>query len=202
MRLQLSRRFPLFYPIDSSSPPVSFALLLEEALLIMSCMLVLRQLMIYRSTKHIYQGFSIISISVLSLATLFAIFTYICACHNLPEYDSGKFGVFYLEHINYLWIMGNGISAFKYVPQLSLNWMGSSTRGLSSKYIIINSLACLIMLMSNILPSGNEFYEYDFNACPCFVTSVQFVSLCGILYQAQSLYWGKRPYLPRGELVQ
>ncbi|AQZ18607.1 YCL002C [Zygosaccharomyces parabailii] len=196
VKSQLSKRFPLFYSMGSS-PPISFALFLKDLLFIISCFFVLRQLTVYRSTRHIYQGFSVICMFVLGLSGLFAIFTYVCACSNLPERDSGKLGVFYLEHINYLWVISYGLSAFKYVPQLTLNWMGSCTRGLSSKYITINLVACLIKLLSSIFPSNKEFYEKAYNLCPCVVTLIQFTCLCGIIFQAQWLYMRNRPYLPK-----
>ncbi|GAV49531.1 hypothetical protein ZYGR_0P01750 [Zygosaccharomyces rouxii] len=200
VRLQLSRRFPLFYPLDGSNIPISNPLLIKDVILTICGLLVLRQLMLYQSTKHIYQGFSTTCMSIIGIFASFSMFTYFCACHNLPERDSGKFGVFYIEHVNYLWVIGNTIRAFKFLPQITLNWMGSCTRGISSKYIIVNSLACLLILVGSLVSSPNkEFHQNAFNNCPWVVTLVQFLSLCAILYQAQCLYVKKKPYLPRGE---
>lgn len=198
MRLQLSRRFPLFYPLDGSDIPISNLLLIKDVMLIICGSLVLRQLMLYQSTKHIHQGFSTNCLSILGTFASFSVFTYFCACHNLPEHDSGKFGVFYVEHINYLWVIGNMLRSFKFLPQVTINWMGFCTRGISSKYIITNLLACLLSLFEILAFSKKDFHQIAFNSCPWVVTLVQFLSLCAILYQAQCLYIKNRPYLPRG----
>ncbi|GAV54443.1 hypothetical protein ZYGR_0AL01750 [Zygosaccharomyces rouxii] len=198
VRLQLSKRFPLFYPLDGSSIPISKLLLVKDAVLTVCSLLVLRQLVLYQSTKHMYQGFSTTCLSILGIFAFFSMFTYFCACHNLPQRDSGKFGIFYVEHINYLWVIGNAIRAFKFLPQLTINWMGFCTRGISSKYIIVNSLACLLLLFESLALSHNkDFHQNVFNSCPWIVTFVQFLSLCAILYQAQCLYVKNKPYLPR-----
>lgn len=198
VRSQLSRRFPLFYPLTGPGIPVSNLLLIKDIVLIICSLLVLRQLLLYQSTKHIYQGFSTTCLSILGIFSSFSIFTYFCACYNLPEHDSGKYGVFYVEHINYLWIIGNTIRAFKFLPQLTINWMGFCTRGISSKYVIINSLGCLLILLESLAsPTKKDFHQNIFNNCPWIVTLVQFLSLCAIFYQAQCLYVKNKPYLPR-----
>lgn len=199
LRSQFAKRFPLFYPLDKNQVPISLLLLLKDTLIMAASALVIRQLILYRTTKHIYQGLSKICVFVLVISAIFSVFTYTCSCYNLPVSDSGRFGVFYLEHINYLWVIGNLLRAFRFLPQLTLNWMGSSTRGLSSKYVLINFLSNSIMLVGlAILPKQIEFYRCPFNLTPVFVKTIESLSLVGILYQAQFLYLGTKPYLPKG----
>lgn len=200
LRSQFAKRFPLFYPLDKNQVPISLLLLLKDLLIMAASALVIRQLVLYRATKHIYQGLSKICLIVLIISAIFAVFTYTCSCYDLPMSDSGRFGVFYLEHINYLWVIGNVLRAFRFLPQLTLNWMGSSTRGLSSKYVLITSLGNSIMLLGlAILPQQIEFYRSPFNLTPVFVKAIETISLIGILYQAQYLYLGTKPYLPKGK---
>lgn len=200
VRLQLSKRFPLFYALNENSVEVSSALIMKDVLEIVAFALVIRQLVLYRATKNINQGVSLLCISVLILVYSFAIFTYACAGYNLPYSDSGRFGVFYIEHINYLWIAGNIADCVKYVPQLSLNWMGLCTRGLSSKFVLIGSLSELIALIdTGLFPNNTVFYKRACNLTPIPVTLLNLCFLAGILYQAQFLYFGYKPSLPRGK---
>ncbi|CAI4297014.1 ALI_collapsed_G0005700.mRNA.1.CDS.1 [Saccharomyces cerevisiae] len=155
----------------------------------------------YRSTKHIYQGISITSIIIISVFLVLGIFTYGCSISNLPLKNSGKFGVFYLEHINYLWVMANLLKCFKYVPQMSINWMGCSTVGLSSKFALISFLAESIDLLGRlVIPTNALFYEIPFNSTPFWVKLIQFVTLLVILCQVQYVYVGRKPRLPKGKL--
>ena len=136
VREQLSKRFPLFYSLSvANSIPISGLLIFKDFCILFCCLTILRQLYYYRSTKHIYQGISITSTIILSIFLMLSIFTYACSISNLPLKDSGKFGIFYLEHINYLWVMANLVKSFKYIPQMSINWMGCSTMAVSYTHL-------------------------------------------------------------------
>lgn len=201
IRFQLSKRFPLFYPANESSAiPVSRSLLFKEFISLGACGLVLRQLLAYRSTKNVYQGVSTICTVLVALISSFAIFTYACSCYNLPVSDSGRFGVFYVEHVNYMWVIANIMQSTKYAPQLCLNWMGMCTKGVSSKFVLLSLFSeCVVGLGSVTFYGGYEFYRKPFNFTPGFVTFGKVLCLLGILYQAQYVYLGKKPYVPRGK---
>ncbi|QID83890.1 hypothetical protein GRS66_006372 [Saccharomyces pastorianus] len=202
VREQLSKRFPLFYSLDvANSIPISSLLVFKDFCVLFCCLMVLRQLYYYRSTKHIYQGISITSTIILSVFLILSIFTYGCSISNLPLKDSGKFGIFYLEHINYLWVMANLVKSFKYIPQMSINWMGCSTMGLSSKFVLISVLAEFIDFVGRLfVPTSALFYKIPFNSTPFWVKLIQFITLLVILCQVQYLYVGRKPRLPKGKL--
>lgn len=201
VRSQYAARFPLFYPLEAGiTLPISLLLLLQDCMVIVCALTVLRQLTYYRSSKHIFQGLSYILLFTLGFIVCFTIFTYTCACHNLPYRNSGRFGIFYIEHINYLWVFGNLLAAVKYLPQVSLNWMGNSTVGVSSKYVLINLFSSILFLTGYILWTPNEkFYEISFNIMPMSTGLTQFVLLVGLFYQAQFKYFGSKPFLPKGK---
>lgn len=200
IRMQLSKRFPLFYPIDGTPVPISMALLLKDLFQMTAYILVVRQLIVYRATKHTKQGVSLLCVSLLAIVCCFGVFTYTCSCYNLPASDSGRFGVYYLEHLNYLWVASNAIDSLKYVPQLSLNWMGLCTRGLSSKFVFFSLVAdSLALIGAATLPNKVEFFMRSYNLIPLPVTLLKFCCLIGLLYQAQYLYTGNKPFLPRGK---
>lgn len=200
VKSQLSKRFPLFYPANEIiAVPVSISLLLKDLLKLVTCTLVLRQLLIYRSTKNINQGVSSTCTLLLLIVSAFGVLTYACSCYNLPVSDSGRFGVYFIEHVNYMWVVGNIIQGLKYVPQLSLNWMGLCTRGISSRFILLSLLSeSVIGLGSIILLQGTDFYRKPYNLTPDSVTIMKILCLSGILYQAQFLYLGRKSYLPKG----
>ena len=200
VRSQLTNRFPLFYPIDEISKiPISYILLLSDSIIVVGCINIFRQLIKYRSSKHIHQGSSKLCVTLIVIFTTFSVFTYICASHNLPI-DSGKFGIFYLEHINYLWVLGNFLCAFKMTPQVSLNWMGQSTSGLSSRFVVFSFFSFVIELLGTmLLYNERDYFQIPFNHQPIFVTLIQLILVCIIFYQAQYLYWGVKPYLPKGK---
>ena len=199
IKVQLSKRYPLFYPLNHGTGiPVSILLLIKDILIIISGVLVLRQLTVYRSTKHVHQSISKLCLLVLMTSAAFGISTYTFACSNLPENNSGRFGVFYVEHINYLWVTGNVLRAFQSVPQFSLNWIGMSTNGLSSKFVLITFLNKLILLVIRTFSLKDiEYYNVPFNLTPLLVVLSEFIFITGILYQAQYLYLGKKQHLPK-----
>ena len=104
IRNQLAARFPLFYPIDGTRVPVSWTLLLTECVGLYVDTKVLQQLFNYRRTKHIHQGASYILLSIVLICLIFHVFTFACSSINLPLVNMGKFGIYYIEHINYIWV--------------------------------------------------------------------------------------------------
>lgn len=200
VRVQLSRRYPLFYPLDGQGIPLSVLLLIKDVLIGVSCLAVLRQLVIYRYTKHIHQSISKLCIVVLLAASTFGILTYAFSSARLPNNNSGLFGVFFIEHVNYTSVIGHILSALRFLPQLSLNWFGSSTSGLSSKFVLVSFVnKVLYLLIRNFVPHSAEFYRIPFNTTPFSVLLLELFSIVGILYQAQLLYLNNKPHLPKGK---
>lgn len=200
-RSQLSKRFPFFYPSsERSAIPISMPLLFRDVIHLYTCGLVLRQLQIYRSTKNVYQGVSTICTALIVMVFSFGIFTYACSCYNLPASDSGRFGIFFVEHVNYMWVIANFFQSSKYLPQICLNWMGLCTKGLSSKYILLSLFSEIAVgLGSALMLQDTEFYKKPYNFTPAFVSLINVLSLSYMFCQAKYLYQGKKPYLPRGK---
>lgn len=197
--LQFTNRFPLFYPSQGNGLPVSMALLFTDTLLLLVSAVVISQLWRYRATRNVEQGASIILLAIFTSIVVFSYFTYFCSLYNIPKSNSGKFGVFYIEHINYLWIIGNFLSAFKYFPQLSLNWMGMSTKGFSPRYLKSALFATIIVQASNLFTSidGLDFYEWPFNMIPRAVSLMQLFALLLLFYQHHFAYAKNKPFLKR-----
>ncbi|CCE66002.1 hypothetical protein TPHA_0O00300 [Tetrapisispora phaffii CBS 4417] len=202
---QAVNRFPLFYNTNNETPgtgniPISLLILCNDILNIIGSIWVFKQLIFYRKTKHIYQGISPIFISVVCLFTVFNFFTLVCSLSNLPN-NSGKFGIFYLEHINYIWVIGNLLESFKILPQISLNWMGRSTSGLSSTFILMNLFSATLMLVTSIF-DGNSTVSYflrPYNYQPIFVTVFQFILAVILFIQEKYVYINSKPYLQKGK---
>ncbi|SCV04931.1 LANO_0G14576g1_1 [Lachancea nothofagi CBS 11611] len=188
VRKQLIQRFPVFFPQDNPEIPVSKSILLTDILNLVCSVVVLKQLMRYRYTKHEYQSVSFMCISVVVVCATFCVFTYACASLNLPLKDSGRFGVFYLEHINYSWVIGTFLSGFRLVPQIMLNYMGTSTQGVSSKFIILSIASVVLQLTVGLITRNQPHYRMPLNGKPLYEPALHLVFLIFILYQAQYVY--------------
>lgn len=200
IRSQLADRFPLFYPMDGDSVAISVPLLVGEVIVLLVNYKALTQLFRYRRTKHTYQGFSALFTFLLILGAVFHVFTFACSTLYLPDKNMGKFGVFYLEHLNYIWVNAQAFQCVKYVPQLSLNWMGMCTTGVSSKFVLISLLSSVIGILSHYIgfPDKSQFYLIPWNSYPLFVFICQAISVILLLYQSHFIYANRSPYLPRG----
>lgn len=78
--------------------------------------------------------------------------------------------------------------------------MGLNTRGVSSRFVFISLVAELLNLIGTAaLPNNFDFYARPFNLAPRPVMLIKVCCLLGMLYQGQSLYLDKKPYLPRGK---
>ncbi|UCS23792.1 uncharacterized protein HLK63_M10241 [Nakaseomyces glabratus] len=126
---------------------------------------------------------SLLLICIFLMILILSYFTYICAEYNLPERNNGRFGGYYIEYANYLWVIGQFLSAVKYLPQISLNWMGISTKGLPPKYLKISIVATSVLQASNLRTfiDNLEFYQWSFNLTPRVVSFLQLIWL-GIIY--------------------
>lgn len=196
IRHQLAERFPLFYL--NNPPPISTLLVFFDTINLVTDTLVFLQLFQYSKSRHIYQGISSIAVYFLSLSLIFNIVTFGCSLYNLPLRNMGIWGIFYLDHINYIWVLGNIFSSGKFLPQIFLNYMGSNTYGISNKYLIIRISGTLLLLLSIPFPDNSTpFYMAPFNYTPMFVPVSHMLSFCIILYQKQYLYLGNPPHLPR-----
>lgn len=196
---QFSDRFPLYYSLNAEPIPISMPILLIDLVMLAVSSIVIFQLWKYRATRNVKQGTSLLLICIFLMILIFSYFTYICAEYNLPERNSGRFGVYYIEHVNYLWVIGQFLSAVKYLPQISLNWMGISTKGLSPKYLKISIIATSILQASNLCSfiDNLEFYEWPFNLTPRVVSFLQLIWLGIIYYQHYYAYAMNKPYLKR-----
>ncbi|KAH3900449.1 uncharacterized protein SCDLUD_003431 [Saccharomycodes ludwigii] len=214
---QFCKRFPLFYPLSQLDGngnqtlipnkffstngvlPLYYGLVLFEIAKFILSLKVLIQLYNYRFTKHVHQGVSKICFSSILFILIFSIFTYCCSIKNLSNNNNmGKFGIFYIEHVNYLWVFANILSTFKFLPQLVINWEGMCTQGLSSKYVVLQFFSNLFSLFSAFsLNKSLPFYALPFNQKPMITSFVNLFCVVGLLYQAQYLYLNKSPYLKR-----
>ncbi|KAL3235256.1 hypothetical protein RNJ44_00015 [Nakaseomyces bracarensis] len=197
--VQFTNRYPLLYPSQGTGVPVSMALLVIDALLMIASAVVISQLWKYRATRNVEQGASLMLLGIFTSVVVFSYFTYACSLHNLPKSNSGRFGVFYIEHINYLWVIGNALSAFKYFPQLSLNWVGMSTKGFSPRYLKTSLISTIIIQVSNLFVSIDnlEFYEWPFNMTPRVVSALHLLALLLLFYQHNFAYAKNKPFLKR-----
>ena len=195
---QFSDRFPLYYSLNAEPIPISMALLLIDLV-----MLAVSSIVFFNCGNtellETLSNESLLLICIFLMILIFSYFTYICAEYNLPERNSGRFGVYYIEHVNYLWVIGQFLSAVKYLPQISLNWMGISTKGLSPKYLKISIIATSILQASNLCSfiDNLEFYEWPFNLTPRVVSFLQLIWLGIIYYQHYYAYAMNKPYLKR-----
>lgn len=199
VRKQLANRFPLFYPLDGRKVVISVFLLIAEILIIFVNLKVSNQLINYRKTKHIHQGFSVYLVWTVFVCAVFHTFTFACSTVYLPDESMGRFGVFYVDHLNYIWVNVQLLQCAKFVPQMSLNWMGNCTRGLSSKYVVMSLISSVAGVLSHYASGedATEFFLVPWNSYPLFVFISQTLSVLLILYQAQLLYSNCIPYLPK-----
>ncbi|SCU78781.1 LAMI_0A05908g1_1 [Lachancea mirantina] len=195
VRRQLSLRFPLFYT-DARNIPVSKLQLCISCLDLFCSILVVKQLHQYRKTQNINQGVSYLCLITIASSLIFGVFTFACSTLNLPI-DSGRFGVFYLEHVNYMWVIGTLLSSLKLFPQVTLNWSGMCTQGLSSKYVVLTLTSELLEALGMAFFQHQHWFEIPFNFRTRYDLSFNIISLVCILYQAQYLYLGAKRRLPR-----
>ena len=216
IKRQLQRRYPLFYDShDTQIIPVSWVIVIFNFLSAWNYWSLIRQLKKYDYTKHIHQGFSSLAKSIIVIFVYFlGIFTFWCAfwfgiCQGK---DSGLFGLFWLDHVNYFWLLSNIFHLWSFWPQLCINWMGKCCQGLSSKFVILSLLSSLIKLfgitilngydklavpMKNNNNQGIPYYQWPFNLENKFVIIMELLSIIGILFQAQYFYPNNKPYLPK-----
>lgn len=197
IRKQLAKRFPLFYPLDGPGVHISRLIIVGEIAAILMDLRILEQLRKYRKTKHIHQGISKTLLAFLIFCTAFHAFTFTCSALNYPQ-DRGKFGVYYVEHMNYLWVNAQLFQCFKLIPQVSINWVGNCTRGCSSKFVVLSIISSLIGALSWFFGSyGPMFYLKPWNYTPVVVYLCLIFSSLLLFYQAQYLYVANSPFLSK-----
>lgn len=216
VKRQLHKRYPLFYDAEiTQTIPISWIIMIFNLILACNYWFLLRQLKKYDHTKHIHQGFSSLAKSIVFIFVyFFGSLTFWCAfwfgIHQGK--DSGLLGVFWLDHINYLWLISNIFHVWSLWPQLCINWMGKCCQGLSSRFVMLSLLSSLIKLFGIIILSncnksavpmnsnnnqGIPYYQWPFNLENKFVIFMEFLSIIGILFQAQYFYPNNKPYLPK-----
>ena len=195
---QFSDRFPLYYSLNAEPIPISMALLLIDLV-----MLAVSSIVFFNCGNtellETLSNESLLLICIFLMILILSYFTYICAEYNLPERNNGRFGGYYIEYVNYLWVIGQFLSAVKYLPQISLNWMGISTKGLPPKYLKISIIATSVLQASNLRTfiDNLEFYQWSFNPTPRMVSFLQLIWLGIIYYQHYYAYAMNKPYLKR-----
>lgn len=220
---QYMQRYPLFFlPKDSLEVhelPLSHALFLLHVVRFVLSLRVLSILYKFRKTRHVHQSFSKLCRCILLCTVLFHVFTFACARLNIgvgffatitksqenfavsKNRNMGKYGVFYIDHLLYVWILQNYVlDAFKLMPQLILNFSGCCTQGLSSKYVVFQGLAHFLTataLLHNMFADVfyQKWYTIPFNYQPFFTSLMNFLLILVILYQAQYLYNNSMPTL-------
>lgn len=190
---QLYARFPIFYK-GWYDIPVSITLLIADVAQLFCYFVIWKQLSLYKVTRHIYQGISLICISVVFImvgfiGTLTLYFSFFDVHHFV-----------YLDHLNIIWVMGNGIKSVTLCSQICINWMGQCCVGVSSRYIITAIVANIIQFIGFIASNTNNninFWEWPFNSIPILITSTELICLFIIFYQAEFVYRGNKPSLPK-----
>lgn len=200
---QLQNRYPLFYH-EKHSIPISWGVFIVQLAQWYRVCGILRQLYTYWDTIHIHQG---VSLGCTLVNMLFVIlggattwwFAWWFGTHRGK--DSGLLGIFWLDHINYLWLVSQCFRMTYLWPQISINWMGQCCRGVSSRFIVISTVTTLVKILVCFWLSHNQqWYYYPFNVTTQFVNIIEFCSLGVILFQSQYLYLYNKPYLKRKSL--
>ncbi|SCU98911.1 LADA_0H16116g1_1 [Lachancea dasiensis] len=188
VRKQLTRRFPIYYPSTDSRIPVSKLIMFGDILNLACTCAILEQLVRYRYTKCKLQSVSSICISTIVICIVLCVFSYACASIYLPYSDSGKYGIFYLEHINYIWVLGGFLSGFRLLPQITLNFMRRSTQGISSKFLVLSMLSSSLQLGFSLTFHSQQQYRVPLNSKPIYDCVFQLIFLISLLCQAQYVY--------------
>lgn len=118
---QYSKRFPI-YPqvkISKSIHSVTLAEIFLVAILAYQCIK-------YRNSRHIFQSVSksLLGLVISSIA-ITAIVLY-CSTVNLPE-PMGKYGLFYIDFVDLLWVWGFISGSFKFCSQVCIDYFGELT---------------------------------------------------------------------------
>ncbi|SMN21930.1 similar to Saccharomyces cerevisiae YCL002C Putative protein of unknown function [Maudiozyma saulgeensis] len=193
VRTQLYARFPLFYK-DWDDIPISISLLITNVGLLIAYLSIWKQLTLYKATSHTHQG-----VSMICIATL-VVFLGITGTATFYLYYFNAHHFMYLDHLNILWIMGNMIGMVTLCPQICINWMGRCCSGISSRYILTLFVADCIRWIGYVVSAMKgsvEYWNWPFNSIPIVTTSAELLGLSVILYQAQVVYIGHKPTLPR-----
>lgn len=214
VKQQLQKRYPLFYGNEiefgdgsehNVDVPISYVMIVLDFLLCCNMWTLIRQLKKYGYTRHIHQGISTLaSMIMIVLVFIFGImslwFAYWFGVHQGK--DSGLLGIFWLDHVNYLWLTAQIFHVWAFWPQICINWMGQCCQGLSSRFVILYLFGSIIKFVGVYLSSfiqGNEipFYLWPFNLQGKFVITMEFISIIIILLQAQYFYPSNKPHLQR-----
>jgi len=190
---QLYAKFPLFYK-DWDDIPVSMTLLITNICLLVAYLSIWKQLMLYRATSHTHQGVSMICIVTLT------VFLGLVGTATFYFYHVDPHHFTYLDHLNIMWVMGNMVGMVTLCPQICINWMGKCCSGISSRYILTLIIADCVRWIGYTITAMKESVEYwnwPFNSIPIVTTSAELLCLVVILYQAQFVYRGHKPTLPR-----
>lgn len=200
---QLQNRFPIFYH-EKQYIPISWGIFIVQLAQWYRVSGLVRQLYTYWDTIHIHQGVSVgcamillIFVGVGGVTTWW--FAWWFGSHRGK--DSGLLGIFWLDHINYLWLISNILRMTYLWPQISINWMGQCCRGVSSRFIVISTLTTFFkIIFSHCLSKSEPWYLYPVNLSTQLVNVIEFLSLLIILFQVQYLYLYNKPYLKRKSL--
>ncbi|CEP61737.1 uncharacterized protein LALA0_S03e09758g [Lachancea lanzarotensis] len=188
---QLFRRFPIFFERNAKEIPVSATILLTDIANLICTSAVLKQLFDYRSTRRETQNVSLICTIIVAACAVFTVVTYECATWYLPDGNSGRFGVFYLDHVNYSWILATLLSSFRLLPQLTVNFMERSTQGISSKFVVLSTLSAASQLIVEICFRRKSHPYMPLNGKPLFESLLNLLLLLAVNYQVHHVYWNQ-----------
>lgn len=111
---QYAKRFPLFPTINVD--PIQSA---TDVVIITLNLLIICQFMKYRFTSHQFQNISHGLIIYLGLGFLISFWIFYNTFQNLPQKQMGKYGFFYLDFIDFIWLFGVITDMIKLCPQVS-----------------------------------------------------------------------------------
>lgn len=170
-RLQYANRFPI-HPQVPFSKTIFHTTILELILLVvLSC-----QCLKYRKSKHCYQSISTALMFILCSFTGITLIILYCGLMNVPRI--GRYGLFYIDLIDWFWLCGSLAGSFKYCPQVSkaisflllasalltqlfeiaLNWIGLNVKGIANLSLHIDCLTVFILALTKALQSKEKFY--------------------------------------------
>ncbi|SCU97967.1 LAFA_0G14532g1_1 [Lachancea sp. 'fantastica'] len=185
---QLHQRFPVFFGQDKNKIPVSTTILLSDVVNLICASAVLKQLFDYRSSSRDAQHISLICVIIIAACAVFSVFTYACATLYLPGKDSGRFGIFYLDHVNYSWILATFLSSFRLMPQLTVNFMERSTQGISFKFVVLSTVSAIFQLVVEFCNQKRTHPYTPLNGKPLFEPLLNLIFLLSVIYQVHHVY--------------
>ncbi|CCF60010.1 hypothetical protein KAFR_0I02310 [Kazachstania africana CBS 2517] len=185
-RSQLMLRYPVWFETESLSSVISNVLIILEVSRLVGLFLVDRQLRLYYRTKHEFQGYSTICRIVIGTFWLLFVVSIII----IFKIKSGK--LFVLDHFDITWTLTQLLKIGSLWPQICINWMTRSCKGMSINFIKFSIISNIIIVLGILVENKNNFqFQLPFNSEVLFVTLIRLINMLIVLYQQQFLYNNK-----------